>query len=196
MIGAKSKPTIALDAIVSGRAAEDPDYSVHLGPDSFYLGFDRATRQKFIRTILNIEAELDVLESEFGQSRSVTARIYSTVSHRACVRLAVSAFVASRVTKRAFATYNLEYPESLLSDRKFANGGALITSPALLKRIGHLDEADAGDLENRLFIWRSACQTMLRRTRHASWATVLWRFLGSTETSGVAWRKQEEHGAS
>ena len=146
---------------------------------------------KVYRTIRNIEAELDVLDSLFGASIG-DGRIYSTVSHEHVYGL-LFRLLWPLVTKRAFATYNLEYPENLLSD--VSANGALVTSPALLKRIGHLDEADTAN-------WRIVFSSGgLLPDYAAADATRLLgtcpvEVLGSTETSGVAWRKQEEHGAS
>jgi acyl-coenzyme A synthetase/AMP-(fatty) acid ligase len=146
---------------------------------------------KVYRTIRNIEAELDVLDSLFGESIG-DGRIYSTVSHEHVYGL-LFRLLWPLVTKRAFATYNFEYPENLLSD--VSANGALVTSPALLKRIGHLDEADAGN-------WRIVFSSggllpdyaAVDSTRLLGTCPV--EVLGSTETSGVAWRKQEKHGAS
>jgi acyl-coenzyme A synthetase/AMP-(fatty) acid ligase len=146
---------------------------------------------KVYRTIRNIEAELDVLDSLFGESIG-DGRIYSTVSHEHVYGL-LFRLLWPLVTKRAFATYNLEYPENLLSD--VSASGALVTSPALLKRIGHLDETDTAN-------WRIVFSSGgLLPDYAAADATRLLgtcpvEVLGSTETSGVAWRKQEEHGAS
>ncbi len=143
------------------------------------------------RTIRNIEAELDVLDSLFGESIG-NGQIYSTVSHEHVYGL-LFRLLWPLVTKRPFATWNFEYPENLLSD--VSANGALVTSPALLKRIGHLDEADAGN-------WRAVFSSggllpdyaAVDATRLLGTCPV--EVLGSTETSGVAWRKQEDHGAS
>lgn len=146
---------------------------------------------KVYRTIRNFEAELEVLDSLFGESIG-DGRIYSTVSHEHVYGL-LFRLLWPLVTKRAFATYNFEYPENLLSD--VSANAALVTSPALLKRIGHLDEADAGN-------WRIVFSSggLLPDDAAADATRLLGscpvEVLGSTETSGVAWRKQEEHGAN
>lgn len=146
---------------------------------------------KVYRTIRNMEAELDVLESLFGEEIG-DGRVYSTVSHEHVYGL-LFRLLWPLVTKRAFATFNFEYPENLLTDASAA--GALVTSPALLKRMGHLDDADACQ-------WRIVFSSGgLLPDYAAQDATRLLgtcpvEVLGSTETSGVAWRQQAEHGAA
>jgi len=97
------------------------------------------------------------------------------------------------VTQRAFATFNFDYPENLLSD--VGSDSALVSSPALLKRVGHLDEKDAVN-------WRIVFSSggMLPDYAAADARRLLGtcpvEVLGSTETSGVAWRQQGEQGSS
>jgi acyl-coenzyme A synthetase/AMP-(fatty) acid ligase len=146
---------------------------------------------KVYRTIRNIEAELDVLESLFGEEIG-DGRIYSTVSHEHVYGL-LFRLLWPLVTQRAFATFNFEYPENLLTDA--SADGALVTSPALLKRIGHLDVADACR-------WRIVFSSGGMLPDYAAQdatrllGTCPVEVLGSTETSGVAWRRQAEHGAA
>ncbi len=63
------------------------------------------------RSILNIEAELDVLESLWGETIG-GARVYSTVSHRHVYGM-LFRLLWPLVTQRAFAVFNFEYPENL-----------------------------------------------------------------------------------
>jgi acyl-coenzyme A synthetase/AMP-(fatty) acid ligase len=146
---------------------------------------------KVYRTIRNLEAELDVLDALFGGEIG-DGRIYSTVSHEHVYGL-LFRLLWPLVTKRAFATYNFEYPENLLSSA--SSDGVLVTSPALLKRMGHLDDADACQ-------WRIVFSSGGLLPGYAAkdamrlLGTCPVEVLGSTETSGVAWRRQEEHGAS
>ena len=146
---------------------------------------------KVHRMIHNIEAELDVLESVFGHAVG-DCRYYSTVSHRHVYGL-LFRLLWPLVTQRAFATYNYEYPENLLANE--AQNAALVSSPALLKRMGHLDEPAPAP-------WRSVFTSGgLLPDYAASDAMRLLGFcpfevLGSTETSGVAWRQQQDRGAA
>jgi acyl-coenzyme A synthetase/AMP-(fatty) acid ligase len=146
---------------------------------------------KVYRRINNIEAELDVLDALFG-SEIGDGRVYSTVSHEHVYGL-LFRLLWPLVPKRAFASFNFEYPENLLSD--VSSDGALVTSPALLKRLGHLDAADASH-------WRivfSSGGLIPDYAAHDAMrllGTCPVEVLGSTETSGVAWRRQDEHGAA
>jgi acyl-coenzyme A synthetase/AMP-(fatty) acid ligase len=146
---------------------------------------------KVYRTIRNMEAELDVLESLFGEEIGA-GRVYSTVSHEHVYGL-LFRLLWPLATKRAFATFNFEYPENLLTDASAE--GALVTSPALLKRMGHLDDVDACQ-------WRIIFSSGGLLPDHAAQdatrllGTCPVEVLGSTETSGVAWRQQGEHGAA
>ena len=146
---------------------------------------------KVYRTICNIEAELDVLESMFGEAIG-DGRVYSTVSHEHVYGL-LFRLLWPLVTGRAFATWNFEYPENLQTD--VSANGALVTSPALLKRMGHLEDADACS-------WRIIFSSGGLLPDHAAAAatrllgTCPVEVLGSTETSGVAWRQQTEQGVA
>ena len=142
------------------------------------------------RTILHFEAELDVLESLWGQNMG-DCSVYSTVSHRHVYGL-LFRLLWPLVTQRAFATYDFEYPENLVGD--FRAGAALVTSPALLKRMGHLtDQTRAA--------WRIVYSSGGLLPDYAAKDALRLlgccpvEVLGSTETSGVAWRQQEDHGA-
>jgi len=184
-----SRPTIALDQLSAANLANP----IIPSTSDLVLFTSGSTGQptKVYRTIRNIEAELDVLESVFGQTIG-DARIYSTVSHRHVYGL-LFRLLWPLVTKRAFASYNFEYPENLMTDA--SSDGALVTSPALLKRIGHLEDSVAA-------AWRIVFSSGgLLPDYAAEDATRLLgccpvEVLGSTETSGVAWRKQEDRGAA
>ena len=146
---------------------------------------------KVYRNICNIEAELDVLDSLFGKDIG-DGRIYSTVSHEHVYGL-LFRLLWPLVTKRAFATFNLEYPENLLGEASV--NGALVTSPALLKRLGHLDEADACQW-NIVFSSGGLLPDYAAKDAMRLLGTFPVEVLGSTETSGVAWRRQDERGAA
>lgn len=143
------------------------------------------------RNILNMEAELDVLDGLFGAEIG-GGRIYSTVSHGHVYGL-LFRLLWPLATQRAFATFNFEYPENLLGD--CSAGGALVTSPAILKRMGHLDETD-GVRWNIVFSSGGLLPDYAARDATRLLGTCPVEVLGSTETSGVAWRRQGEHGAA
>jgi acyl-coenzyme A synthetase/AMP-(fatty) acid ligase len=138
------------------------------------------------RRVHNIEAELAVLELLWGAEVG-EARVYSTVSPRHVYGMLFSV-LWPLLYRRPFAALRLEFPEQLASAD--GAGQALVSSPALLKRIGHLP-AGAGR-------WRAVFSSggLLPREAAADATRVLGacpvEVLGSTETSGVAWRRQIE----
>ena len=187
--GPDSKPVISFDEL----ALVDPVVPIISSTSDLILFTSGSTGRptQVQRSILNIEAELDVLESLWGETIG-DARIYSTVSHRHVYGM-LFRLLWPLVTQRTFAVFNFEYPENLLGEA--SAGGALVTSPALLKRIGHLDEpADAP--------WRAIFSSggMLPEYAAKDALRLLGacptEVLGSTETSGVAWRQQLEKGSA
>ncbi len=141
------------------------------------------------RRLHNIEAELAVLELLWGAEVG-DALVYSTVSPRHVYGMLFSV-LWPLLYRRRFATFRLEFPEQLASAD--GAGQALVSSPALLKRIGHLP-AGAGR-------WRSVFSSggLLPAEAAADARRVLGAYpvevLGSTETSGVGWRRQSGGGS-
>jgi acyl-coenzyme A synthetase/AMP-(fatty) acid ligase len=134
------------------------------------------------RRVRNLEAELTALESVWGAGLA-TARVLSTVSHRHVYGL-LFRVLWPLLERRPFATFDLEYPEQLTGT--IGEGNVLVSSPALLKRVGHLP-AGSGS-------WRAIFSSggVLAEDAVADATRVLGacpaQILGSTETSGVAWR--------
>jgi acyl-coenzyme A synthetase/AMP-(fatty) acid ligase len=110
--------------------------------------------------------------------------VYATVSHRHVYGL-LFRVLWPLGAHRPFATFDLEYPEQLLGP--LSNGHVLVSSPALLKRIGHLAAGEAR--------WRAVFSSggVLPTEAGADATRVLGvapiEVLGSTETSGVGWRR-------
>jgi acyl-coenzyme A synthetase/AMP-(fatty) acid ligase len=140
------------------------------------------------RRLVNIEAELGALEAVFGAGLG-KRRVLATVSHRHVYGL-LFRILWPLLERRPFATFDCEYPEQLLGD--VSDASVLISSPAMLKRIGHL-AASAGR-------WRAVFSSggFLPPESAADVARVLGaepiEVLGSTETSGVAWRTPSSAG--
>ncbi|WP_428096530.1 AMP-binding protein [Candidatus Rariloculus sp.] len=136
------------------------------------------------RALHNVEAELSAFESLWG-TRLRGSSMYSTVSHRHVYGL-LFRVLWPLLSRRPFATFDFQYPEQLLGP--VGSGNVLITSPALLKRIGHFDPR-AGD-------WAAVFSSggLLPRDSAMDSKRVLGthpiEVLGSTETSGVGWRRQ------
>ncbi|HJR71029.1 MAG TPA: AMP-binding protein, partial [Gammaproteobacteria bacterium] len=135
------------------------------------------------RRLANIEHELAAFESTWGASLRA-ARVYATVSHRHVYGL-LFRVLWPLSAHRPFATFDLEYPEQLLGS--LSDGQVLVSSPALLKRIGHLAAGEAR--------WRAVFSSggVLPTEAGADATRVLGvtpiEVLGSTETSGVGWRR-------
>jgi acyl-coenzyme A synthetase/AMP-(fatty) acid ligase len=186
---ATAKPVISFDQLKPAELAD----TVISSTSEMVLFTSGSTGQpmQVRRTILNIEAELDVLESMFGETIE-NGRIYSTVSHRHIYGL-LFRLLWPLVTQRAFATFNFDYPENLLSD--VGSDSALVSSPALLKRVGHLDEKDAVNWRI-VFSSGGMLPDYAAADAHRLLGTCPVEVLGSTETSGVAWRQQGEQGSS
>ncbi len=140
------------------------------------------------RQLGNIEAELGALESAWGEDLR-GARVYSTVSHRHVYGL-LFRILWPLLARRAFATFDSEYPEQLLG--AVGKGNVLISSPAMLKRIGHLS-AGAGR-------WRAVFSSGGTLPPDAAadvervFGAAAIEIYGSTETSGVAWRQEARAG--
>src|SRR5204862_500917 len=75
-----------------------------------------------------------------GGARIGEARFYSTVSHRHVYGM-LFRLLWPLLHRRPFATFDLEYPEQLLGLERSTH--VLVSSPALLKRIGHLSDLSA-----------------------------------------------------
>ena len=136
------------------------------------------------RRVRNLEAELTALETLWGEGLR-GCRVFSTVSHRHVYGL-LFRVLWPLLERRPFATFDLEYPEQMIG--AVGAGNALVSSPALLKRVAHLPPG-SGE-------WRAifssggvlAGEAVTDATRVLGVCPT--QILGSTETSGVGWRSQ------
>ncbi len=149
---------------------------------ALYTSGSTGTPKEAGRRLVNIESELAALEATFGGDLA-SARVYATVAHRHVYGL-LFRILWPLLARRPFATFDYEYPEQLLGET--GAGNVLISSPAMLKRLGHLPEGSGQ--------WRAVFSSggFLPADAAADVARVLGvetiEVLGSTETSGVAWR--------
>jgi acyl-coenzyme A synthetase/AMP-(fatty) acid ligase len=138
------------------------------------------------RQLTNMEHELAAFEATWGADLGA-CRVYSTVSHRHVYGL-LFRVLWPLSAQRPFASFDLEYPEQLLGP--VSDGQILVSSPALFKRIGHLGAGEAR--------WRAVFSSggTLPDGAGADATRVLGvapiEVLGSTETSGVGWRRVAE----
>lgn len=177
-----SRPAVSvrdLPARTSDVAALDPNSGLVL-----YTSGSTSQPKEIERRLHNVEAELTSFEMLWGMPLA-DGRVYSTVSHRHVYGL-LFRLLWPLVSARPFARFDLQYPEQLLGSVGSAN--MLVSSPALLKRIAHLQAKD-GDWR---LIFSSGGLLPLDAAHDA--ARVLGacpiEVFGSTETSGVASRQQ------
>lgn len=180
-------PVIELSELPAG--ADKPMLDIDPNSDFvLYTSGSTGAPKEVVRFVRNFESEVAVFEKLWGD-RAGKGRVYSTVSHRHVYGL-LFRVLWPLISQRPFASFDLQFPEQLLG--AIGAGNILISSPALLKRIGHLPEA-AGH-------WRAIFSSggLLPGEQAADAQRVLRacpiEVLGSTETSGVAWRCQEDSG--
>ncbi len=192
---------LALDGVIEPESAATPapqrlvweqiePASVPLGsidplaPLVLFTSGSTGIPKEVSRRVRNLEAELTALETLWGEGLA-GCRVFSTVSHRHVYGL-LFRVLWPLLERRPFATFDLEYPEQLLGAA--GAGNALVSSPALLKRVAHLPPA-SGE-------WRAifssggvlAGEAVTDATRVLGVCPT--QILGSTETSGVGWRSQ------
>jgi len=155
-----------------------------LAPLALFTSGSTGVPREVGRRVRNLEAELTALETLWGESLR-GCRVFSTVSHRHVYGL-LFRVLWPLLERRPFAAFDLDYPEQLLGAA--GAGNALVSSPALLKRVSHLPSASGQ--------WRAIFSSggMLAGEAVTDATRVLGvcptQILGSTETSGVAWRSQ------
>jgi acyl-coenzyme A synthetase/AMP-(fatty) acid ligase len=187
VIESAAAPTRARERIVWEKLGRTTTRIGTIAPSAelvLYTSGSTGVPKQVSRRLHNVEAELVTLERLWGTDVG-DAHVYSTVSPRHVYGMLFSV-LWPLLYRRPFATFRLEFPEQLA--HADGAGHALVSSPALLKRIGHLP-AGAGR-------WRAVFSSggLLPAEAAADSQRVLgtWpvEVLGSTETSGVAWRRQ------
>jgi acyl-CoA synthetase (AMP-forming)/AMP-acid ligase II/3-hydroxymyristoyl/3-hydroxydecanoyl-(acyl carrier protein) dehydratase len=142
------------------------------------------------KSLAALEAEVAALETQWGDEIG-DAVIVSTVSHQHIYGL-LFRVLWPLLTQRRVVVQNFQYPEPLLQQLLALSHSVLVTSPAQLKRMPELVDMTAladgrlravfssgGRLDNR------SALAVLQAT-----GVAVTEVLGSTETGGVAWRRQ------
>ncbi len=147
-------------------------------------------RKRVPKCVRQIDAELTLLEKVFGESLPADTQFFATASHQHFYGF-LFRVLWPLVTGRPFRLESFLYPEEILPRMAQTNSCALVSTPAHLKRL-----KDVSGLETL----RSKCRVLFSSGGPLSpeVASALARALGeapieifgSTETGGVAWRKQ------
>ncbi len=179
--------TMARERVVWERLPETKQRIEEIAPSAqlvLYTSGSTGVPKEVRREVHHVEAELAALEALWGGTLD-HARFFTTVSHRHVYGMLFS-LLWPLLKRRPFANFFLEYPEQLVDG--CGNAQVLVSSPALLKRIAHLPSGSTA--------WRAVFSSggLLPPGAAADTERVLGvcpvEVLGSTETSGVAWRSR------
>jgi acyl-coenzyme A synthetase/AMP-(fatty) acid ligase len=149
--------------------------------------------QKVTKNIANLSAEVDSLETLWGELLNNTVTL-ATVSHQHIYGL-LFRLLWPLCAGRAFVGFHFEYPEALLAYIQKLNeqnvNSVLISSPAHLKRMTQLiDSAELSPGTKKIF---SSGGPLSRETAlqfEQQFGQAPMEVFGSTETGGVAYRQQ------
>lgn len=141
------------------------------------------------KTLRCLEAEIHALESLWGETIG-DATILATVSHQHIYGL-LFRLLWPLCAGRAFAAHTHQYPEQLIAEVLTHRRTALVSSPSQLKRFPPaIDLAAAQPQLSAVF----SSGGLLPLEAAQDWQTRAGQapieVLGSTETGGVAWRRQ------
>ncbi|UXI03738.1 AMP-binding protein [Photobacterium sp. TY1-4] len=139
------------------------------------------------KSLSGLEAEIAALEHLWGADLAET-QVVSTVSHQHIYGL-LFRVLWPLCAGRPFSRQALDYPEQVMAHAKTSI--VLITSPALLKRLG--DNAVPAD-ETYCAIFSSGGPLPLAAARQsqALLGSLPYEVFGSTETGGIGYRQQQD----
>jgi acyl-coenzyme A synthetase/AMP-(fatty) acid ligase len=138
------------------------------------------------KSLRHLQAELEVLEALWGASLGARD-VYATVSQQHMYGL-LFRLLWPLAAARRFATFTLDYPEDLISAA--ATDAVLVSSPALLKRLQGLEPV-APSHWHEVFSSGGLLQSAAAADARRALGVAPLEVLGSTETGGVAWRRQD-----
>lgn len=141
--------------------------------------------KKIQRSLQQLFAEISVLEAVFRDDMSDSV-VYSTVSHQHIYGL-LFYILWPLFAKRNIIYPLLVYPENIINVFSVEQNVCLISSPALLKRI-FVNRA----IINHAVIFSSGglLENVAAKNIEQAFSLYPYEVLGSTETSGVAYRQQ------
>ena len=145
------------------------------------------------KTLAQFEVELEVLESIWGEDQRSTS-IVSSVPHHHFYGLLFRLFWPL-YAGRAFDTITCAQPDTLLQRLAFFGQfgrTALVSSPALLSRLPEMISLTSlQPLPHIIFSSGGPLPAAAAAAFHHALAWAPTEVFGSTETGGVAWRRQE-----
>ncbi len=152
-------------------------------------------RKQIAKTLANINSELAVLQSTFSPLLD-GCLVFSTVTHQHIYGL-LHKVLSPLSARQLFVDETYFYPERLFEDMSKETKTALISTPAYLNRLPDLIDLEGTDrFCNAIFSSGSLLdKNSSLRLSQCSGVTPT-EILGSTETGGVAWRRQNKEADS
>ncbi len=147
-------------------------------------------RKLVFKSLVQLESEIEELEREFG-AECGSGAVFGTVSHQHIYGL-LFRVLWPLVAGRTFFDAPLSDPSHLASTLAAQRGAILVSSPAHLKRLPRiLDLARLLDACGPVFSSGGTLDASTARSYAAELSRAPIEVLGSTETGGIAWRRQD-----
>jgi 3-hydroxymyristoyl/3-hydroxydecanoyl-(acyl carrier protein) dehydratase len=147
-------------------------------------------RKQIPKSISQLESEIDVLEREFG-ALCAAGTVYGTVSHQHIYGL-IFRVLWPLSAGRTFSDKTLADPASLAGALGRERGAILVSSPAHLSRFPRVLELERFRAEcGPVFSSGGPLDGPTARMYVESIGQAPIEVLGSTETGGIAWRRQD-----
>lgn len=176
---------ITLASEEEARAADEPTYDLDL---IFFTSGVTGAPKPIPKKISRLDCEAQTLERIWGRKAGHT---FATVSHQHIYGMLFRVFwpvVSGRVSEDGF----VEYWESLTE--KLSAETTLVSSPAHLTRLPGA-EILAGSVPGLIFCAGASLPFAAARETLHRLGSVPIEVLGSTETGGIGWRRQEREDA-
>ncbi len=152
---------------------------------TFFTSGSTGEPKKVCRTLEALSAEINQLEALFGSR--MHGSVFSTVSHQHIYGL-LFYILWPLCSGRVINLMQLDYPEQIISVFNNSAPLILITSPALLKR---MDDLCVTADKNTLFSSGGLLKQSVAKSVYEAFGTYPIEVFGSTETSAIAYRTQE-----
>lgn len=148
----------------------------------FFTSGSTGEPKKISRTLTQLTAELNELETLFGSR--MRGSIFSTVSHQHLYGL-LFYILWPLCSGRVINLMSLDYPEQIIN---LASPFVLIASPALLKR---MDDCCVNLNDSVIFSSGGLLKQEVAKSVYDKLGVYPIEIFGSTETSAIGWRSQE-----